>query len=198
MTTLDFDVSALLRSVAAYPYVHSLSVSTQFPHGVTIDVLEQVPVATVSVGGRSVTVVDGSGEMVPGSAGTPARCRRSRSALRRRRRREHPDSDADRITAPGRWRRCGCWPPRRTASSRTSRAPTGPPPTGWSFKLRDGPRLYFGPQVTLVAKWNAALAVLAARGSAAAAGAQYIDVSDPAEPVGWRADLPDARPKHRP
>ena len=61
MTTLDFDVSKLKRSVEAYPYVHSLDVSTEFPHGVTIDVLEEVPVAVTSVAGR-VTVVDADGE----------------------------------------------------------------------------------------------------------------------------------------
>ena len=189
MTTLDLDVSALLRSVAAYPYVHSLSVSTHFPHGVTIDVLEQVPLATVSVGGRTV-VVNGSGEMVPGSVGhsgrlpsVPLGSSGGGGGA------STPDSDADRITAPGpvaALRVLAAAPygflPHIKSATMTSAH-------GVVVQLRDGPRLYFGPRGHAVAKWNSALALLAARGSEAVAGAQYIDLSDPRSPsVG--ANLP--------
>jgi cell division protein FtsQ len=177
MTTLDIDVSALQRSVAAYPYVHSLNVSTQFPHGVTIDVLEEIPVATVSADGRA-TAVDAAGELLR-SAGT------SHDAL--------PSvpigsismgtSGAGRITAPG----------SLAALRVLAAAPYGFLPHvarafsssehGVVLQLRNGPQLYFGPVAQLADKWTAALAVLSARGSAAATGAAYIDVSDPERPA---------------
>src|SRR5258708_5656073 len=51
MTTLDVNVSALERAVAPYPEVKSIHVSTSFPHGLRIFVVEQYPIAVVSVGG---------------------------------------------------------------------------------------------------------------------------------------------------
>jgi hypothetical protein len=54
---------------------------------------------------------------------------------------------------------------------------------GVVIELRSGPQVYFGPAGQLADKWTAVLAVLSARGSAAAAGAAYIDVSDPARPA---------------
>lgn len=187
MTTLDFDVSKLKRSVEAYPYVHSLDVSTEFPHGVTIDVLEEVPVAITSVAGR-VTVVDATGSLLS-SAGTrhgplpsvPLGSVSTGGA-------ETGGATSGRITAPGSLAALKVLvaAPYRflphVASAVSSSA------HGVVVKLRDGPSLYFGPLVDLADKWNAALAVLAARGSAAAAGGEYIDVSDPQRPaVGGQA-----------
>jgi len=57
------------------------------------------------------------------------------------------------------------------------------PVNGVVIRLRNGPQLYFGPVARLADKWTAVLAVLSARGADAAAGAAYIDVSDPERPA---------------
>ena len=56
MTTLDVRMSQLKVAVAPYPAVKDLRVSTQFPHGLRIDVIEQVPVGAVVVAGRTIPV----------------------------------------------------------------------------------------------------------------------------------------------
>lgn len=181
MTTLDFDISKLKRSVEAYPYVHSLDVSTHFPHGVTIAVLEQVPVAITSVDGR-LTVVDGAGSLLSG-AGVPHGPLPSVPLGSVATGGQTGAAGSGRITAPGTLAALkvlvaapyGFLPHVASALSSTAH--------GVVVKLRDGPSLYFGPLVQLGDKWNAALAVLAARGSAAAAGGEYIDLSDPQRPA---------------
>ena len=188
MTTLNFDVSKLKRAVAAYPYVHSLDVSTDFPHGVTIDVLEEVPLAITTVSGRS-AVLDGAGQLLP-ITGTPhgplplvplgvSAATGGTGGF---------NSGPGRITAPGPLAALkvlvaapyGFLPHLARAVSTSAH--------GVVVKLRGGPDLFFGPPVQLADKWSAALSVLAARGAAAAAGGGYIDLSDPERPaVGVRA-----------
>ena len=51
MSTLNVNVAALRAAVAPYLVVRELSVSTSFPHGLRIHVVEQLPVAALSVGG---------------------------------------------------------------------------------------------------------------------------------------------------
>jgi hypothetical protein len=51
---------------------------------------------------------------------------------------------------------------------------------GLTAQLRGGPVIYFGDSTQLAAKWRAAVAVLADSGSA---GASYIDVTEPRRPA---------------
>lgn len=51
MTTLDVKNGELNTAVAPYPVVKSISVSTQFPHGMRIRVTEEIPVGEIMVGG---------------------------------------------------------------------------------------------------------------------------------------------------
>ena len=51
MSTLNVNVAALRAAVAPFHVVRDLSVSTSFPHGLRIHVVEQLPVAVLSVGG---------------------------------------------------------------------------------------------------------------------------------------------------
>ena len=52
MTTLDVHLGQLETAVAPYPVVKDLRVSTQFPHGMRIHVIEQLPVGAIVAGGR--------------------------------------------------------------------------------------------------------------------------------------------------
>ena len=63
MTTLDVQMGQLQTAVAPYPVVKRLEVSTQFPHGMRIRVVEQVPVASRQAGGRR-TAVAGDGTLL--------------------------------------------------------------------------------------------------------------------------------------
>jgi cell division septal protein FtsQ len=167
MTTLDVNVSALRVAVAAFPVVKSISVSTQFPHGMRIQVFEQVPVGAVTVGGRKFAVtangillpsVNASGlASIPVSV-PPGGTRVTGTAL---------SAAALLGAAPG-------WLRGRVTQVSTTAA------NGLVAALRNGPEIYFGDAGKLHAKWAAAAAVLA---DASSQGAAYIDVSVPERPA---------------
>jgi cell division protein FtsQ len=169
MTTLDVQTSTLRRAVARYTVVKDLRVSTQFPHGLRIEVVEQIPVAAITADGRRVAVA-GDGSLL---------------------RDVRPSSSLPQLsvpTIPG--------GPRLTdrrllaAIAVLAAAPyqllahvgavTRDPAHGLVVDLRHGPTVYFGDTALLGSKWTAAADVLADPGSA---GASYIDVVDPARPA---------------
>jgi cell division protein FtsQ len=168
MTTLDVQMSHLRTAVSPYPVVKGLQVSTQFPHGMRIRVIEEVPVAIVEVDGRR-TPVAGDGTLLR-DVTTDAQL---------------PSIDLS--FAPGGTQLTG------TARSEVEMLAAAPfqllgrvqsassdGPHGLVAQLRNGPRVYLGGADRLAAKWAAVVAVLAAPGSA---GADYIDVTDPARPA---------------
>jgi cell division protein FtsQ len=168
MTTLDVKMKQLRMAVAPYPVVKSLEVDTQFPHGMRIRVVEQVPVATVEAGGRR-TAVSGDGTLLhditaPQSLPTiplgvpPGGTHLTGYAL----------SEVHLLAAA----------PYQLLA-RVSQASDGPP-HGLVAQLRNGPSIYFGDSHQLGAKWTAAAEVLADSGSA---GAAYLDVTDPSRPA---------------
>ncbi len=167
MTTLDVSMSKLDAAVARYPVVHALRVSTEFPHGAVIHVIEHVPVATVQAGDRTV-VVDSGGELLASS----------------------PPTVGPLPTIPLRVAPDGLHLPTvgaRAALSALAAAPytlithianaTQTADHGVVIQLRNGPQIYLGSTAELTAKWEAAVAVL---DDSSSAGAAYIDVSDPA------------------
>ncbi len=168
MTTLDVRVGQLKTAVAPFPVVKDLRVSTQFPHGMRISVLEQLPVGALVAGGRAVAA-SGDGTLLHDvAAGSlpaiPVRSLPGGSQVTDRVALEALALLAD-------------TPPRLVA--RIGQV-TEAPPHGLVVQLRSGPDIYFGDGSDLNAKWTAATAVLADPSSA---GAAYIDVTDPARPA---------------
>lgn len=174
MTTLDVDMSQLRTAIQPYPDVKRLDVSTQFPHGMHIHVIEQMPVAVVLEAGRRIAVAgDGTllHDVVPSSSLPtislrilPGGPRLTGYAL----------SEVRLLAAA----------PYQLLSKigDVSDGATH----GLVAQLRDGPSIYFGGASQLSQKWTAAAAVLADTGSA---GAVYVDVSDPNRPAaGARSD----------
>ncbi len=168
MTTLDVKMSELRTAVAPYPVVKSLSVRTQFPHGMRIRVVEQVPVAVVDAGGRQ-TAVSGDGTLLHDVAPVsslptisltipPGGTRLTGYAL----------TEA-RLLAAAPWQ---LLPKVGSVSDGAAH--------GLVAQLRQGPSIYFGDATQLGAKWTAAAEVLAASGSA---GAEYVDVTVPDRPA---------------
>ena len=169
MTTLDVQIGHLYAAVSAYPVVQSLEVSTQFPHGMRIHVIERLPVAVVIVAGRREAVAaDGSllHDLTPiralpriGLAVAPGGPRLS-----------DPQALQELAAATA---ASSALRPRITMI----RLVAGP---GLVASLRHGPAIYLGDASALRAKWASAVAVLADPGSL---GAGYIDVSDPRRPA---------------
>jgi cell division protein FtsQ len=168
MTTLDVNMGQLQTAVKPYPDVKHLEVSTQFPHGMRIRVVEQMPVAVLDEGGQKIAVA-GDGTLLHDVV---------------------PKSPLPQITLPvppGGQQLTGA----ALAEVRLlAAAPyqllskvggvTDGAAHGLVVRLRNGPSIYFGDTAQLSAKWNAAAAVLASAGSSAPV---YIDVTDPSRPA---------------
>jgi cell division protein FtsQ len=169
MTTLDVRMDQLRTAVAPYPVVKDLRVSTQFPHGMRIRVIEQVPVGAVSVGGRTIAVA-GDGTLlhdVRASSSLPAIPMRVPPGGTRI---AEPDAvHAVELLAAAPY----------PMIARISQVTTDPS-HGLVAQLRNGPSIYFGDPDRLAVKWIAAAAVLTDPGSA---GAAYVDVTDPGRPA---------------
>ncbi len=168
MTTLDVHLGQLRTAVAPYAVVKDLRVSTQFPHGMRIRVIEQLPVGAVVAGGEAIAAgADGTllHDVPTGSLPTvPLRSLPGGSRVT-----DQTALNALALLAAS---------PQRL-EAKISQVTTSSP-RGLVVQLRSGPAIYFGPPTGFAAKWAAATAVLAAPGSA---GAAYIDVSDPAMPA---------------
>jgi cell division protein FtsQ len=173
MSTLDVHVGQLRAAVASYRVVRDLRVSASFPHTLRIAVIEQPPVAALSVGGvRTAVAADGailgtsypglassSLPTVPGGAGDPLAGGRVNSAAARA---------AVAVL--------GAAPP--TLLGWIARAYQGR--QGLTVAMRNGLLLYFGDATRPHAKWLSAARVLADPSSA---GAWYVDVRLPERPA---------------
>jgi cell division protein FtsQ len=168
MTTLDVRVGQLRTAVAPYPVVKDLRVSTQFPHGLRIRVIEGLPVGALVAGGHAIAAsADGTvlHDIPTGSLpSVPVALLPGGSQVT-----DPTALDALALLAVA--------PPRLTG--RIVQVTTIPP-HGLVVQLRSGPSLYFGNDTDLDAKWLAATEVLA---DSSSAGATYIDVTDPARPA---------------
>ena len=168
MTTLDVNMGQLRTAVEPFPDVKHIAVSTQFPHGMVIRVIEQVPVAVVVEAGRRVEVA---------GDGTLLNDRSPASTL--------PTIP---LSVPPGGRQLTGGPLREVqllaaapyqVLARVGGVSDGPT-HGLVAQLRNGPSIYFGDPSQLAAKWTAATAVLAHLGSATPV---YIDVTDPNRPA---------------
>lgn len=168
MTTLHVRGEQLRSVVEPYPVVKDLRVSTDFPHGLKITVIENTPVAVVTVDGAK-TPVSGDGKLLRGAdqrdlptvplkvppGGDHVADKAAQGAI------------AALAAAPGALR-------DRVIRATTSKA------EGLTLTLRSGPELRFGGADRLAAKWAAAAAVLASEDSR---GATYLDLRYPERPA---------------
>jgi cell division protein FtsQ len=172
-TTTDFSTGALRSSVARYTLIDGVAVQTQFPHGVRIEVHERHPIAWLDVAGQGFALAS-DGSVVTGlaHAGPLAVLHSIR----------YPWNGHTRdpfvllalrvlIDAPAALRH------RVAAVTIADGALT--------IHLHRGPRLIFGNDALLHAKWDATAAVLA---DASSRGASYIDLRLPSRPAAQVAD----------
>jgi cell division protein FtsQ len=169
MTTLDVKVGALRAAVAPFRVVRDLRVSTSFPHGLRIHVIEQLPVAAVVVGGVRTAVAADGAVLGPGllSSSLPTIHANSEPLLSGRVRGEALLAELSVLgAAPS------------TLAGWVTRAFTGP--EGLTVTMRNGLAIYFGDASHPHAKWLSAARVLADPSSA---GATYVDVRLPERPA---------------
>jgi cell division protein FtsQ len=169
MTTLHVDRERLDRVVEAYPVVRELKVTSDFPHGLRVEVVEHVA-AAMAVSDSGQVPVAGDGTLL---RGLPVEGRLPTIAvdgmLGGDRLREGDGLAAAAVAgaAPALLRR------RIDNVSRRS-------DDGLVAELGDGPVLVFGSASQLRAKWAAAARVLA---DPDAKGASYIDLRIPGRPA---------------
>jgi cell division protein FtsQ len=168
MTTLHVNVGKLRAAVAQYPSVKDVHVSTSFPHGLRIRVIEQQAVAVLSASGQR-EIVAGDGTVlrdVSAASGLPTISVGALPTIRVR------DSRTLAILGV-----LAAAPYRLLDHVQTA---TENPEHGVTVQLRNGPSLFFGEPESESTKWIAASDVLADPGSV---GAGYIDVTDPRRPA---------------
>jgi cell division protein FtsQ len=169
MTTLHVDEGALRSAVSAEPVVRSITVEPDFPHGLRIDVTENVPRAFLLGAGRRVAVA-GNGTVLSGQ--------RVDNALPTIRLADPPSRGrVGNPSAAALVEVAGQAP--LAILSRVSRI-TREPGKGIVAVMRRGPAIWFGDTSQLDAKWADAVAILADRESQ---GATYVDVRMPDRPV---------------
>lgn len=170
MTTLHVDEARLQDAAAAFPVVARIEAQPDFPHGMTIRVIEHRPVAIADADGREQPLA-GDGSILEGIK-VEGDLPKIDLAVAMPQDRLGPGAarDAARVA--------GAAPPviaRRLESlAREGGA------RGVVAQLEDGTELVFGTPDRAAAKWVAALRVLA---DADADGATYIDVRIPERPV---------------
>jgi cell division protein FtsQ len=160
MTTLHVRQDALRKAVASFPSVATVKADADFPHGLTIEVVEHTPVAVLGTDGGGVPVT-GGGHLLRGlrtgdlpvisvkadPGGERVTDARTAAAL------------AIAAAAPPEFR------------SRSEKIRSGP--RGLEVILSDGPKLIFGGHTDARAKWAAAMRVLS---EPSAQGATYLDL----------------------
>jgi cell division protein FtsQ len=169
MTTLQVRPAALRAAVASYPVVRQLKVSTSFPHGLSIRVIEQPPVAALTVAGTKTAVAATGVVLGPGlaSGSLPAIAGASLPAPGKR---LHDAALLGAVAALG-----AAPAPLANQVTRVYISTKG-----LTLVMRSGLRAYFGDAARPHAKWLSLARVLADPSSA---GASYVDVRLPERPA---------------
>jgi cell division protein FtsQ len=169
MTTLDVREAALRAAVARFRVVWAMRVTTSFPHGLRIQVLERLPVAALSLNGQRTAVAADGAVLGPGwlSGALPSVAATPNAATRESVRGTEVLAALTVLGAAPR--------PLLNLLARVSFGPKG-----LTVAMRNGLLAYFGDATRPHAKWLALTSVLAAP---SAAGASYVDVRLPERPA---------------
>jgi cell division protein FtsQ len=176
MTTLHVDENALRDALAAGATVETIRVSTDFPHGIRIEVVEKAAVAVLTYGSERVAVGAG-GVLLPDVKPIP---------------RSLPVVDVGALPAG---QRLGHGRGRRLVAAAAA-APAvlrarimrlrEIPGKGLVAYIRDGPQVILGGVDQLALKWTVAASILA---DGTSRGASYVDVRLPDRPVAGGLDV---------
>jgi cell division protein FtsQ len=180
MTTLHVRQGALKDAVRQFSSVETVNIKTDFPHTMSIDVVERRPVAALAIGDRRIPVT-GGGFLLRGiTADRDLPTVRVSKAI-----------TGERVTDRG---VLGALKVARAAPAPLLHAAdeVGVQPRGVVVQLKNGPDLVFGDGQDAAAKWTAAARVLA---EPSAAGATYLDLRVPGRvAAGGLAPVPAETP----
>ena len=169
MTTLNVSTRELRAAVAGYPIVGAIEVHASFPHSLRIDVVEQPPVASVTVEGAKTAVAADGVVLGPADASGSLPTLNGTTPLSTGERVRNPPLLAALSTL-------GAAPARLAHEVQT--AYSGP--KGLTIVLHGGVLAYFGDATRAHAKWLSLARVLA---DPTSAGASYVDVRAPERPA---------------
>jgi cell division protein FtsQ len=169
MSTLDVQQGKLRAAVASYPVVGDVQVHASFPHGISIHVVEQPPVAILSTGGVG-TAVAASGVVLGAARASEALPTLTSSVQLTPGERVREPTLLDDLTVLGA-------APTRLARQ-VERVYSGP--KGLTLVMHGGLLAYFGDASRPHAKWISLARVLA---DSSSAGAAYLDVRSPERPA---------------
>jgi cell division protein FtsQ len=169
MTTLHVREGDLRKAVSGFPTVATLTTDTDFPHGLTIEVTERLPIATAKIGGE-LTPVSADGYPLPGIEFDP---------------KQLPGLDADptedgRLGPEGTAQAAILGAAPEELRDRLREATWDLERGGVVVDLDDTPELRFGAGEQASDKWQAAVTVLA---DPELGSPGYVDVSVPTRPV---------------
>lgn len=169
MTTLNVHTGGLRAAVAGYPEIRDVQAKASFPHGLSIRVIEQPPVAALSAAGTKIAVAaDG---VVLGSAQLSGSLPTLTAATAL-----SPGQHIRNAALLGALSLLGAAPP--PLARQVERAYSSS--KGLTLVMRGGLLAYFGGSQLAHAKWQSLAAVLADKSSA---GASYVDVRLPERPA---------------
>ena len=182
-STLHVDKDALMAALPAGSAVADLRITTDFPHGMRIEVIQSSAVAVLVAPGRRMPVA-ADGSLLSGvrAANVPAIHVGALPGSGRLGRGRAQELVAVAAAAPR---------PLRTRIERIRKLPG----KGLVAYVERGPQVILGDSTSLAAKWAAAAAVLA---DGASRGASYVDVTFPDRPVAGGVDVPQPEPEQPP
>jgi cell division protein FtsQ len=169
MSTLDVNAGALAAAVAQYPVVSHVRAVASFPHGLRIEVSEELPVAALSANGQRTAVAANGVALGPALAtgSLPAINGWVVPAVGQR---LHSSTLLEALAV------LGAAP--RALARRVAHVYNGP--EGLTLEMKNGLLAYFGNGVRPHAKWLSLARVLADHSST---GASYVDVRVPDRPA---------------
>jgi cell division protein FtsQ len=169
MSTLHVNSAALRAAAAPFAVVREVQASPEFPHGLRIRVIEQLPVAALTVEGTRTAVAADGVVLGPAllSASLPSLSGAFAPAVGQR---------VGNTSLRGSLTLLGAAPPPLERLVKSVFAG----PKGLTVAMRNGLLAYFGDATRPHAKWLSLARVLADQGSA---GASYVDVRLPARPA---------------
>jgi cell division protein FtsQ len=169
MSTLDVNTAALRAAVAPFRLVRELHAIPSFPHGLRIEVVESLPVATLLAGGVRTAVAADGVVLGPGMLS---------SSLPTLSVANEPAAGA-RVSSPPLLESLAVLGAAPASLGRFITSVTQGP-RGLTIGMRDGLSIYFGNAYRPHAKWISLARVLADPSSA---GASYVDVRLPSRPA---------------
>jgi cell division protein FtsQ len=173
MSTLGVNMAALQAAVASYPVVRAVHAVPSFPHGLRIEVIEQLPVAALTIGGQRTAVAADGVVLGPGLITGSLPALSDPQGL--------VPAVGGRVQGQTLLSELAILGAEPKALMRfDARVFNSPKGEGLTVAMRNGLLVYFGDATRPHAKWLSLARVLA---DSSSAGAIYIDVRVPERPA---------------